>query len=116
MNSRFSAIIVLGFLLGSTAFLPTALADDESAPSGISEKLAKQLKQRIDDSKDQIDMGLAKGWLKPEQADNLKKELASAYAMESDVKSKGYPKDDTAKLEKAITLLNQHVTGAATKK
>jgi hypothetical protein len=113
MKERILAIVALGFLFGTSAVTPV-FADD--APSGISEKAQKQLKQRIDDSKDQIDMGLAKGWLKPDQADKLKKEVSDAYAMESDVKSKGYPKDDTAKLEKTITLLNQHVTGAAATK
>jgi hypothetical protein len=114
MNRFLLASIALGFLFGTT---PLLLASAEDAPSGISEKMQKQLHQRIDDSKEQIDLGLAKGWLKAEKADELKKEVEAAYALEADVKSKGYPKDDEAKLEKTITLLNQHVTGAsATKK
>jgi len=111
MNRLVSTLLVLGFLLGSTPLLP-ASADDSPVP----EKMAAQYKVRLDNSKEQIDLGLTKGWLKPAKAEELKKELAAAYALESDVKAKGYPKDATVELEKAVTLLNQHVTSAAASK
>lgn len=89
---------------------------DNSVPPIIMENIAAHIKQRLDDSRDQIEMGLAKGWITQAKADELKKELAKAYEMESDVRSKDYPKEPLANLERTLTLLNQHVTDAFKRK
>jgi hypothetical protein len=113
MKKLLAIFFVLVFICGGIVFPASA---DNSVPPETMAKIASHIKQRLDDSRDQIEMGLTKGWIKQAKADELKKELVKAYEMESDVRSKDYPKEPLANLERTLTLLNQHVTDAFKKK
>lgn len=95
-------------ILAAFALSIPVLADEvsPSIPAGF----AAKYRQRIDNMKEQLDKGLAKGWLSSAKAAELKQELSTVDAMETDVRSKGWPKEPTDELEKKVTLLNERIS------
>src|SRR5271170_3672772 len=76
---------------------------------------APKYRERLSNLKDQIDLGVSKGWLTPDQADQFRKEHERISALEADVRSKGYQKADVANLEQQVTALNGSLSAALTK-
>lgn len=67
-------------------------------------------KQRLKNYAEQIEMGMTRGWLTPEQGARFKTELERLTKLESAVSAAGYPKDQLDDLEKQVTQFNIDLT------
>jgi hypothetical protein len=114
MHKRTQLCGLLSILLGFAFSVPLVLADEES--SSLAPNLEAKYRQRLSDMKEQLDNGLSKGWITSTKGDQLKQELSDVDAMETDVSGKGFPKGPTDILEKKVTALNEHITGAMHRK
>jgi hypothetical protein len=113
MHKRTQLYGLLSILVGCALSIPV-LADEDS--SSLATNLDAKYKQRIHDMREQLDNGVAKGWISSAKAAQFKQELSDADAMETDVSSKGFPKESTDVLEKKVTLLNENITGAMSRR
>ena len=104
-RTQLCVLVLLGF-----AFSIPVLADEIT--STLTPNLEAKYRQRIKDMGEQLDNGVSKGWISSAKASQLKQELSDVDSLETDVSSKGFPKEATNDLEKKVTALNEHITGA----
>jgi hypothetical protein len=72
-------------------------------------------KERLATYAEQVDMGLAKGWLTAAEGVQFKSQLERLNQLEETVRAAGYPKDQLDNLEKEVTRFNMDLTTAANK-
>jgi hypothetical protein len=73
-------------------------------------------KQRLKNYAEQIEMGMTRGWLSPEQGTHFKTELERLTKLEATVSAAGYPKEQLDDLEKQVTQFNIDLTSAGSQK
>lgn len=90
----------------------------QSGVMGIrqSNKFAPKYKERIETYKNQIELGLTKGWLSKENAEKFSVELKRLSELEASVAAKGYVKADVDDIDKQLTKFNMDFTNAGQQK
>jgi hypothetical protein len=76
---------------------------------------AFKYKQRFDNYAEQIDMGVAKGWLTAAEATGFKSRLAELRTVEATANKAGYPADQIANLDKLTTKFNEDLSSSSQK-
>jgi hypothetical protein len=113
MHKRTQLYGLLSILAGFALSIPATPADEVTVTPTLN--LEAKYRQRIKDMGEQLDNGIAKGWISSGKGEQLKKELSDVDAMETDVSAKGFEKEPTNVLEKKVTALNEHITNAMKK-
>lgn len=72
-------------------------------------------RERLKTYSEQIEMGVAKGWLTSEEGQHFKKEHARLDALEAEVSSHGFPKAELDNLERQFTQFNIDLHKASNK-
>src|SRR4051812_48002227 len=113
------AAVLGGVFAGNVCAQVGGSSSSSSSSSTTTEATIKgyafKYKQRFDTYSEQIDMGLAKGWLTAAQADTFKTRLAELRSVESAASHGGYPDADIAKLDKMTTKFNEDLSSASSK-
>lgn len=68
--------------------------------------------KRITLMKEQVDLGLTKGWISTAQGDSFKSKLINLSSMEDDLRAHGFRQPLSDSLEQQITSLNIEITDA----
>lgn len=112
-----SVVSALSALVLSTAALLPAAADETTySSSGVgfkgANKFAPKYKERIRTYKDQIQMGLTKGWLTQAQADQFSAELVRLGELDAKCEKEGYVQPGVDDLDKQFTKFNMDFSRA----
>jgi hypothetical protein len=107
--------------LAFACLAPAGIAQDVNMSQSSSSKqvvverkgYAFKYGQRLKDWSEQIDTGLAKGWLSPPDAQKFRDRIASLRALNDSVNAKGYPKADLDDMEKQFTQFNIDLSHAS---
>ena len=91
---------------------------EQSGMMGLknSNKFVPNYKKRIETYKQQIALGLSKGWLSAADGDKYTQELARLTELETAVCAKNYLKPDLDDLDRQFTKFNMEFTNAGQKK
>jgi hypothetical protein len=122
MAKRSISTVMLVLPLACCSVVSTCLAQSSSTEyysRGIGVKGANvfnpKYKERLATYAEQVDMGLAKGWLTAAEGVQFKNQLERLNQLEETVRAAGYPKDQLDNLEKEVTRFNMDLTTAANK-
>jgi len=112
LNSSLSIATICAVALPIALSLPASAEDSVMTEFRNSLKVAnsKRFRERIENSKKQVESATSKNWLSSDQAEQYNQECARVSQMEQDVAAKGFPKEETDPLEQAVTALNQKIT------
>jgi hypothetical protein len=112
---------------GTTTGAPVPSSDTSGGGSSSSEYYSRgvgfknanvfnpKYRERLATYAEQVEMGLSKGWLTPEEGAQFKSQLARLNQLEETVRAAGYPKDQLDNLEKEVTRFNMDLTTATNK-
>ncbi|MFN8659956.1 MAG: hypothetical protein U0105_26710 [Candidatus Obscuribacterales bacterium] len=113
-TSVVSALSVLVF--GAVALVPASADETTYSSSGVgfkgANKFAPKYKERIRTYKDQIQMGLTKGWLTQAQADQFSAELVRLGELDAKCEKEGYVQPGVDDLDKQFTKFNMEFSRA----
>ncbi len=113
-TSVVSALSVL--VLGAVALVPAFADETTYSSSGVgfkgANKFAPKYKERIKTYKDQIQMGLTKGWLTQAQADQFSAELVRLGELDAKCEKEGYVQPGVDDLDKQFTKFNMEFSRA----
>lgn len=125
--SQFSKILVatLGLVVSANIVAPLCVTAQSSSSEttietrGVGFKGANvfnpKYKERIGTYEEQIQMGITKGWLTAEEAEQFKTRLEGMKQQEAAAASKGWVKPDVDAIDKVFTQFNIDLTKAANK-
>ena len=118
--SRSLAVLALVSLVTVAPALSDEITESHSSSSssvGTTEKkgFAFKYSERLKNWSEQIDMGISKGWLTADEAQNFRKRLAVLKTLNDNVSGKGYPKADLDAMEKQFTQFNIDLSNTASK-
>lgn len=113
-TSVVSALSVL--VLGAVALVPASADETTYSSSGVgfkgANKFAPKYKERIKTYKDQIQMGLTKGWLTQAQGDQFSAELVRLGELDAKCEKEGYVQPGVDDLDKQFTKFNMEFSRA----
>jgi hypothetical protein len=79
-----------------------------------SNRFDPKYKERIKNWREQMELGLQRGFLKPADADRFRPALEHLTSLEADLAGKNYPKPDTDAMEQEFNAFNVQFTQAMT--
>lgn len=104
---------------GSSSSTSSTEVIEQSGVAGFkrSNKFAPKYKERIQNYRMQIEMGISKGWLSHEDGEKFSKQLGRLAALEATVAESNYSsKPEIDDLDKQFTKFNMEFTNAGQKK
>lgn len=84
----------------------------ESSSSVVQSNPLPEYERRLTLMKEQIDLGLSKGWLSAAQADGFKTRLVDLTGMKDNLKSQAFDSILSDSIEKQLTALNIEISDA----